>query len=138
MDIIDVARYYPDATSFKFGDNEALCQKLISLVRSGHKTATCDAVASYERDGVPIPEVGGFSIALNWDNTPALVIKTLSVVFIPFNEVKEEFALSEGENDSLIGWREEHQVYFDRNAGFSPEMLLVCERFRMVRDLGRR
>jgi hypothetical protein len=39
---------------------------------------------------------------------------------------------------NLSGWRRDHQAYFERNGGFDPEMLLVCERFRLVEDFGSR
>ena len=28
----------------------------------------------------------------------------------------------------------DHQEYFERNGGFDPKMMLVCERFRLVHD----
>ncbi len=50
-------------------------------------------------------------------------------------EVPEAFALAEGENDTLDGWRRDHRVYFERTGGWAPDMLLMCERFRVVRVL---
>ena len=50
--------------------------------------------------------------------------------------VGEEFALSEGENETLEGWRRDHQGWFERTCGFSPDMILVCERFRVIEDFG--
>lgn len=29
-------------------------------------------------------------------------------------------------------WRDGHIAYFERNGGYSPDMLLACERFRVV------
>lgn len=55
-----------------------------------------------------------------------------------FNEVDAQFAYEEGENDrSLESWRKEHWQYFSRvlpkiGKKPTPEMLLVCERFRIV------
>ena len=57
-------------------------------------------------------------------------------MLIPFHRVPEDFALAEGENDTLEGWREDHQRYFERNGGWSADMMLVCERFRVVEVLG--
>jgi uncharacterized protein YhfF len=37
---------------------------------------------------------------------------------------------------NLAGWRAGHKDYFERNGGFSPDMELVCERFRLVETLG--
>jgi uncharacterized protein YhfF len=45
--------------------------------------------------------------------------------------------MHEGEGDeSLQDWRDGHQDYFTRNGGFSPDMLLWCERFRLIEILG--
>lgn len=63
------------------------------------------------------------------------MIETLEVSVVRFCDVGEDFALAEGENDDLAGWRRDHQVFFERNGGFDPEMDLVCERFKVVEDL---
>lgn len=125
---------YPNAVTFKFGDSAELSDALLSLIRSGKKVATCGALQDY-LDGDPMPEVGRQDIALNWDDTPALVIETLEIVQCRFDEVTEAMALAEGEDESLEGWRDGHQGFFERNGGFSPDMQLVWERFRLVEDL---
>jgi uncharacterized protein YhfF len=53
-----------------------------------------------------------------------------------FCDVTEDFALAEGENTSLGGWRAVHKAYFARNGGFDPDMMLICERFRVIEVLG--
>ncbi len=132
----DLKHRYPGATTFVFGDSETLCAELLALVRSGKKTATCEAARAYEAEGEPLPEVGRRDIALNWDGTPALVIETTAVHLMRFCDVPVDFALAEGENDTHQGWRNDHRAYFERNGGFDPEMMLVCERFRLVEDFG--
>ena len=127
---------YPDAETFTFGDGPTLCAELLSLVRSGRKTATCEALRSFVDGGEAMPEVGHRDIALNWDGTPALVIETTEVTIRRFSEVDESFALAEGETEDLAGWQQGHQTYFARNGDFDPDMELVCERFRLVEDLG--
>jgi uncharacterized protein YhfF len=128
---------YPGAETFTFGDNRALCDRLLALVRAGKKTATCGALADFEAGKEAIPVVGRQDIALDWDGDPALVIETVSVTVQRYCDVEEEFALSEGENDDLAGWQADHRDYFERNGGWEPEMELVCERFRMVEDFNR-
>ncbi|MET1415773.1 ASCH domain-containing protein [Roseibium sp. HPY-6] len=135
MDLKHLKEIYPGAATFKFGDGEELSGHLIALVRAGTKTATCGAVRDFETGEETMPEVGRMDIALDWDGTPALVIETLEVKTMRFCDVPEDFALAEGENDDLAGWRTDHQAFFERNGGFDPEMWLVCERFRVVRDL---
>jgi uncharacterized protein YhfF len=120
--------------SFKFGDSEALCNELLRLVRSGKKTATCDALRHFGTHGEEMPVVGRRDVALNWDGTPALLLETLEVTQTRFCDVEEGFALAEGENDDLEGWQRDHREYFERSGSFDREMMLVCERFRLVHD----
>ena len=127
---------YPGAVSFKFGDNEQLCEELIELVRAGKKRATCGEAAGFGPGKEAPPVVGRRDIALHWDGRPALVIETVDVSFNRFCDVTEDFALAEGENPSLADWQREHQAYFERNGGWSEDMLLLCERFELVEDLG--
>lgn len=137
MKLDDLKKQYPEAASFKFGDGASLCALLIRLVREGKKTATCGALQDFTDDGEEMPLVGRCDIALNWDGTPELVLRTVAVDIRRFCDVDEEFALLEGENDSLEGWRSSHQEFFERNGGFDEEMLLVCERFEVVEDVQR-
>ncbi|WP_262690622.1 ASCH domain-containing protein [Kordiimonas aestuarii] len=137
MNVRELEKLYPGAATFHFGDNEALCRELTELVRSGRKTATCEALDAFFETGAALPEEGRKDIVLNWDDSPALVIETISVEWVRFCDVGEKFALAEGEDDSLEGWREGHKRYFERNGNFSPSMVLVCERFKLVRDLAK-
>lgn len=122
-------------TTFTFGDNRQLCDELLSLVRAGKKTATCGALRDFGPGGEAMPVVGRRDIALDWDGNPALEIETIEVFTCRFEDMTEDFALAEGENDSLKGWQRDHRAYFTRNGGWAPDMMLICERFRMVRDL---
>ena len=55
----------------------------------------------------------------------------------PGNEVGWTFAHAEGEGDECLeDWRDGHRAYFTRNGGFAPDMLLWCERFRLVEVIG--
>jgi uncharacterized protein YhfF len=126
---------YPGAETFTFGDSRALCDELLALVRAGTKTATCGARRDFDA-GEPLPRVGRHDIALDWDGAPALVIETVEVTERRFCDVDADFALAEGENESLEGWQAAHRRFFERNGGWDPDMWLVCERFRLVEDLG--
>lgn len=125
------------SVTFRFGDNEELCNELLDLVRSGKKTATCEALRAFGAPGgEAMPVVGRRDVALNWDGTPALILETLEVTEMRFCDVDEDFALAEGENDGLDGWRRDHRRYFERTGGFDREMMLVCERFKLIHDFG--
>lgn len=125
---------YPGCTTFKFGDGQALCERLLSLVRTGKKTATCGALRDYEAEGESLPQVDQVEIALNWDGTPAVALRIVESSLTRFCDVGESFALAEGENESLAGWQADHRDFFERNGGFDPEMPLVCLRFEQVED----
>lgn len=134
VNIKDASSKYPGALHFRFGDSEELCSALLAIVRSGAKTATCTALRDIENGTIQKPEIGRRDIALEWNGDPALVIETTDLRICRFDEVEEDFALAEGENEDLSGWRRDHQAYFERNGGFSPDMKVLCERFRMVED----
>lgn len=125
---------YPEAETFKFGDNRILCEQLLSLVRLGKKQATCAALKDFEDNKEPIPAVGGRDIALDWDGLPALVVETTEVTIRRFCDVDADFALAEGEDETLEGWQAGHRSFFERNSGWQSDMKLVCERFRMIED----
>ncbi|WP_149755243.1 ASCH domain-containing protein [Roseivivax sediminis] len=133
--LIALRARYPGAETFQFGDSRALCDELTALVRAGIKTATCGAMRDYEAEGASLPQVGRRDIALDWDGRPALVIETLEITLRRFRDVDADFALAEGEDADLAGWQAGHRAYFERNGGWDREMMLVCERFRMVEDL---
>jgi uncharacterized protein YhfF len=136
MTLEEALARHPGAVAFRFGDNETLCEELVALVAQGRKTATCGALRDFEAGGEPLPVAGRRDVALHWDGRPAVVIETVEVTRRRFRDVDEGFALAEGEDDSLEGWREGHRRFFERTGGWDPEMMLICERFRLVEVLG--
>jgi uncharacterized protein YhfF len=129
----DISTWKMAQVGFKFGDSRALCDELLALVRQGAKTATCGALRDFEA-GEPMPQVGRRDVALDWDGKPALLIETVEVTIRRFHDVPEDFALAEGEGD-FDSWKQGHIAFFTRNGGFDPDMMLVCERFKLVEVL---
>jgi uncharacterized protein YhfF len=123
-----------------FGDSSQMADELGALIVSGTKTATCSALWEWEAEGSSLPEVGQKSIVLDGNGDPLCIIETTEVEVRPFNEVDAQFAYEEGEGDrSLEYWREAHWRFFSRtlpNIGKepTPDMPLVCERFRVIYD----
>jgi uncharacterized protein YhfF len=124
----------PEAETFRFGDTPELCAQIIALVRSGQKTATCEATSAYGKGGDAWPEVGRRDVALNWDGTPAVMIETVEVTTRRFTDMDAEFVAAQGEFRDLADWRASYEAYFRRTVGFSPDMKLMCERFKMIED----
>jgi uncharacterized protein YhfF len=125
---------YQGLRSFAFGDGPELADELLDLVINGVKTATCST-----EDDPNTSTPGERWIVLDGCGTPACVIETIEVTYRRYNEVDAAFAYEEGEGDrSLRYWREAHRNYFGRMGRFSEDMMLMCERFRLVEVLANR
>ena len=117
-----------DLESFSFGDSPALADELVALVVAGRKTATCWAAA----EGL-LTAPGKRMVARDGQGRPRAVIETIELAQRRFGEVDAAFAFDEGEGDrTLAYWRAAHERYFTRLGRFAPDMLLWCERFRVV------
>jgi uncharacterized protein YhfF len=117
--------------TFAFGDSPALADELAALVLLGIKTATCWAAVEGRKT-----EVGELTVMLDGSGRPLAVIETVELTQRRFGEVDAVFAFDEGEDDrSLASWREAHRRYFSRLGQYTEDMLLYCERFRIVERL---
>jgi uncharacterized protein YhfF len=126
--VIPVAEKYQGLRSFAFGDGPALADKLLDLVIRGVKTATC---STEDEPNTSTP--GERWIVLDGSGVPRCAIETIEVTYRRYDEVDADFAYEEGEGDrSLAYWREAHRKYFGRLGRFSEDMMLMCERFRLV------
>jgi uncharacterized protein YhfF len=126
------ARY--EAWAFGEDDTPELATELGLLVRDGPKRATTITLSSFEMDGDPLPEVGGYWVVLDGTGEPLCIVRTTRVEIMPFGEVDEEFAWVEGEGDrSLQYWREAHIRFFESaGAPITDDDLVVLERFDKV------
>ena len=128
MSRFTVPEQYRDLRSFAFGDSPALADELLELVLNGTKTATCST-----EDEPNISKPGERWIVLDGKGDPKCVIESIEVTFQRYTEVDAKFAFDEGEGDrSLAYWREAHRQYFRRLGKFNEDMMLMCERFRLV------
>ena len=119
---------YKNLRSFAFGDSPVLADELLELVLRGVKTATCST-----EDEPNLSKPGECWIVLDGRGDPRCVIESTEITFRPFNGVGAAFAFEEGEGDrSLAYWRSAHRRYFTRLGKFNEDMMLMCERFRLV------
>jgi uncharacterized protein YhfF len=134
-DITETDKRY---NSWHFCDNEMDANELAELTKQGVKRATTGLYYSYTAEGEAVPETGDLNIITDWDGEAQCIIETEKVDILPFKEVTEEFADTEGEGDkSLRYWREAHIKAFTRelkecNREFNENMLVVCETFKVV------
>ncbi|MBR0837490.1 ASCH domain-containing protein [Bradyrhizobium manausense] len=118
--------------TFAFGDSPALADELLELVVKGIKTATC---STEDEPNTSAP--GERWVVLDGRGDPRCVIETTEITYRRFNDVDAAFAYDEGEGDrSLAYWRNAHRVYFGRLGRFSKDMMLMCERFRLIEVFG--
>ena len=126
---------YKHLRAFAFGDSPKLADELLELVVKGIKTATC---STEDEPNTSTP--GERWIVLDGRGEPRCVIESTEVTYRRFDQIDPDFAYDEGEGDrSLADWRRAHRAYFGRLGRFSEEMMLMCERFRLVEvfdDLG--
>ena len=121
-----------------FGDTVELADDLIALVVDGPKRATAGALAEYEREGAPLPEVGALWIATDGAGRPRAVMRTSDVRVGPLTSVDDAFAWDEGEADrTRESWLAAHQRFFGRHLPaigieYDPELPTVFERFDVI------
>jgi len=119
---------YQGLRSFAFGDGPELADALLDLVIKGVKTATC---STEDEPNTSMP--GERWMVLDGRGEPRCVIESTEVSYRRYTEVDAAFAYEEGEGDrSLTYWRAAHRRYFGRQGKFSEDMMLMCERFRLV------
>lgn len=130
----DAASLRPPA--FAFGDGPEMSDRLAKLVLDGEKSATSAWLASYEAEGIDIPEAGDLSIMCDGADRPLALLRTVDVRKVPFADVGPEIAQAEGEG-TLDEWKAEHRDFFARECAalgieFDPEGKVVVEFFEVV------
>ncbi|GAB4077364.1 ASCH domain-containing protein [Nostocoides australiense] len=121
--------------AWAFGATPEHADDLLALVLAGTKTGTAGALVDYEADGDEPERPGDLAIILDGRAHPRAVIETTAVSIVPFDQVDAEHARSEGEGDlTLESWREIHERFFTAysSAGFTSDMPVVCQRFRVL------
>ena len=76
-------------------------------------------------------------MVLDGAGAPRVVIESTELVQRRFDKVPADFAAEEGEGDlSYAHWAAVHEDCFTREGAFAPDMMLWCERFRLVEIIG--
>lgn len=121
----------PSAWSFGYG--AAMADNLAQLVLNGIKTATC---CRYQ--GENVLDEAGLSIVLDGRAQPVCLIDTYEITVRRYGDIDAAWAKAEGEGDlSLEYWQEAHWQFFSEEGKLehytvSQDMLLLCERFRLL------
>ena len=124
-------------TSWYFADNQHDADELVGLVLEGRKRGTSSAYDIYPHIEEKLPADGDYSVLTDWSGVARCVIQTVKISIIPFEQVTENFARSEGEGDlSLANWRNVHRDFFSRELAefgivFNMQSPVVCETFEV-------
>jgi len=109
---------------WKFGINN---KKLIELVLSNRKTATCWIYDG--NNSMP----GEESILLNDNDVEVCKLRTLDVKILKFKDVTWDLAKLEGEYNSLSEWKNSHFEFFKGiNEKFNEDSLIEFEVFEII------
>lgn len=124
----NIPAFYENVERWTFGNTDEEAVKLIEMIILGVKTATC---LMYEPDGVP--QVGDAFVILGVDSEPVCSIEITHVKIATYLTVDREHAFYEGEGDlTLDYWRKTTRQFFEEYDLFSPNMPLVCVRFKLL------
>jgi uncharacterized protein YhfF len=122
--------------AWAFGATPEQSDELLELVLAGTKTATSSAHADYVKVDEELPAPGMLGIVLDGAGHPRALVVTTESRVVPFGEVDADHAREEGEGDgSLEHWRAAHERSFTEHSeggGFTPDMPVVLERFRVL------
>lgn len=134
IDWDEFAERYPRADRFVFGDSAKLNREILALVRSGAKTVSCDAVASFSARNEALPQVGKIDVATDWLGAPQLAVRTVEVTQMPFDQMTEALIPPQGEFRDLAQWRAGYEAYLTRAGVFTDNVMMLVERFEVVED----
>ena len=115
-----------------------IVDSLTQLAVDGEKRGTAHMKLHFEHEKLKIREPGDYWIVTKSSGEPVCVVRVTNVDILPFDQVGEKFAASEGEDDlSLRYWREAHKAYFMAQCEMWDEewrddMPIVCESFELV------
>lgn len=141
--VADLPDDMPLPPVWHFCDAQADADECAKLVLAGAKRATSPSLWGLIHRGEPIPTVGSLDLITTWDGEACAVIRTSSVVVVPFSAVSADHAAAEGEGDgSLDSWRGTHREYYARelaNTPYAPSehMPVVCQYFEIVYPIRR-
>jgi uncharacterized protein YhfF len=123
-----------------------LRDRLVAAILAGDKSSTTSLLIEYEREGVPLPEVGARSVVVDSADQTVAVIEVTEVRVVPVGDIDLAHAIAEGEGyETVADWRTGHEQFWhspemraylgDPAFTVDDETLAVAERFRLVERL---
>jgi uncharacterized protein YhfF len=115
-------------------------REILDLIRAGDKTGTFTLPWIVERTNQPAPHIGDCIILIDFDGTPALLVRFVRIHLVKFGNVSAADTAVDGSpvRDPSV-WKPLHTVYW--NALLEPfglrvteDMPLWVEKFELVWD----
>jgi uncharacterized protein YhfF len=124
---------------YRIGDTAEDADLGARLISEGKKTTTSSLLWEYEVTGKPPPTEGVLSLVEDGQGEPVAIVETTWLAAIPLNQVKDrDFIVDYAEwGETAENWQAHAWAYYARHACSlgrepSPDMPLLCERFRVV------
>lgn len=120
------------------GGDRATNTAILGYIRNGEKVGTFPLPWQLEKTGQPLPQPGDFTIQLDVDGAPQLVVRTTSVTLKPFHAIDAADTAIDGPPvRPLEAWRRVHVAYYSQvlaglGLAFAEDMPVCVERFELV------
>lgn len=121
-----------------FGQDARIADLLVNLIAIGQKTGTFTSPWLFEGNPEQTPVVGGYTVVTNFIAEPRLLLRTIAVSTMPFDEISEKETAVDGPAvRKLEVWRNVHWGYFGRELrklDRTPalDMPITIEKFEVV------
>ena len=115
-----------------------MSDEIAELARQGQKRGTAHLALDFKKNAVPQRKPGEYMMVLNGSLEPQCVVRCTNITVVPFRDVTEEFARSEGEGDlTREYWATAHKRYFLKQLAewdmeWDEGLDVVCESFELV------
>ena len=118
----------------ELGSKGAMRAELNRLVLAGHKRGTAGLFADYAADGEELEQPGEVLVLVDDDLAEVARIEVTAVEVVPFSEVTDEFARSEGEGYAAWDeWAVAHRGFWQGQGEVVEDGILVaCVGFRLI------
>jgi len=109
-------RNLPDSFQIRrIGGDEGSTQAILESVRTGNKTGTVTLPWVIENSGQPEPKAGDAIILVDFDGSPALLIRITGIREVLFGDVSAKETAQDGPGIRALDiWKPMHKAYFDK------------------------
>ena len=113
-------------------------KQVLDLIRDGDKTGTFTLPWIVEHTDQPTPRVGAAIILIDFDGTPALLVRLTDIFEVPFGQITAEHTAIDGSPvRDLSVWKPMHTQYWNSMLApfamsVSAEMPVWIEKFELL------